>query len=142
MMNTGTTITNMTLKDMVIMTDKKKIVRTYVGRVYTSKFGSSNFIEEELQLDGKSFAEAIDTIKELQAMYETSEYSNIRLEVFYDYSEEKYDHRKIYLMGDREETDEEFAYRLADESRRETEQRIRDERDLVAIAARLGKTVV
>ena len=124
------------------MSNKKKIIRTNIGRVFTSRFGSSNFIEEELHLDGKSFAEAIDTIKELQAMYETSEYSNISFDVYYDYSEDKYDHRKIYLKGDREETDEEFAKRLADEAKQKENQRLRDERDLAAIAARLGKTVV
>ena len=124
------------------MSDKKKIIRTTLGDVYTPKFGSSNFIEEELCLDGKTFAEAIDTIKELQEKYETSEYSNISFDVYYDYSEDKYDHRKIYLMGDREETDEEFAGRIARKEKAAIAQKERDERELAAIAARLGKTVV
>lgn len=126
------------------MSNKKKIIRTNVGRhgrgrLYTSKFGSSTFIEEELCIDGNTFAEAIDRIKELQEKYETSEYSNIRFDLYYDYSE---DNRKIFLMGDREETDEEFEKRLADEAKQKENQRLRDERDLAAIAARLGKTVV
>ena len=120
------------------MSNKKKIIRTNVGRVYTSKFGST-LIEEELCLDGNTFAEAIDRIKELQEKYETSEYSNIRFDLYYDFSE---DNRKIFLMGDREETDEEFEKRLADEAKQKENQRLRDERDLAAIAARLGKTVV
>ena len=45
-------------------------------------------------------------------------------------------------MGDREETDEEFEKRLANEASQKEGQRLRDERDLAAIAARLGKTVV
>ena len=124
------------------MTDEKQTIRTRIGDVYTSKFGSSNFIEEELCLDGKTFAEAIDTIKELQEKYETSEYSNISFDVYYDHSEDKYDHRKIYLMGDREETDEEFAYRIAMKEKAAIAQKERDERELLAIAKRLGKTVV
>ena len=47
------------------MSNKKKIIRTNIGRVYTSKFGST-LIEEELCLDGNTFSEAIDKIKELQ----------------------------------------------------------------------------
>ena len=125
------------------MTDKKKIIRTYIGDVRTSWFsGSSNFREEELCLDGNTFAQAIDKIKELQEKYETSEYSNICFEVFYDYSEEKCDHRKIFLMGDREETDEEFTYRIAMKEKAAIAQKERDERELAALAARLGKTVV
>jgi hypothetical protein len=126
------------------MTDEKKIIRVTLGDMYTPPYTGSKprLIEEELCLDGKTFAEAIDKIKELQKKYETSEYSNIKFEVYYDYSEEKYDHRKIYLKGDREETDEEFAARIAMQKKLANAQKERDERELLAIAARLGKTVV
>ena len=126
------------------MTDKKKIISVTLGDMYTPPYTGSNprLIEEELCLDGKTFAEAIDTIKELQKKYETSEYSNIRFDVYYDYSEDKDHHRKIYLVGDREETDEEFSKRTAEARRIEMLQRVRDEKELAALAARLGKTVV
>jgi hypothetical protein len=45
-------------------------------------------------------------------------------------------------MGDREETDEEFAYRIAMKEKAAIAQKERDERELLAIAKRLGKTVV
>jgi Ran GTPase-activating protein (RanGAP) involved in mRNA processing and transport len=126
------------------MADKKQIISVTLGTMYAPPFTGSKprLIEEELCLDGNTFTEAIDKIKELQEKYETSEYSNIRFDVYYDYSEDRDDHRKIYLKGDREETDEEFTYRIAMKEKAAIAQKERDERELLAIAARLGKTVV
>lgn len=47
-----------------------------------------------------------------------------------------------YLMGTRLENDLEYKFRLAAEAKRAEEQRKRDEEQLAAIAARLGKRVV
>jgi hypothetical protein len=126
------------------MTDEKQIISVTLGDMYTPPFPGSKprLIEEELCLCGDTFDQAIDKIKELQKKYETSEYSNIRFDVYYDYSEDRADHRKIFLKGDREETDEEFAARIARKEKAAIAQKERDERELLAIAARLGKTVV
>ena len=126
------------------MADKKQIISVTLGDMYTPPYTGSKprLIEEEFCLDGNTFAEAIDKIKELQEKYETSEYSNIRFDAYYDYSEDRDDHRKIYLKGDREETDEEFAARIEMQKNLANARKERDERELLAIAARLGKTVV
>jgi len=48
----------------------------------------------------------------------------------------------LFLAGTRYETDIEQTYRLAETAKRKVEQAAHDEKQLVTLAARLGKTVV
>lgn len=123
----------------------KQVVSVRVGTPYLYTHGHKHIAfrdTESIDVKYATLKDAISRLTALQRKYE-GKYNNLRFEEVHDCG----CYRQcdcsptLYLQGDRLESDVEYNFRVARETEQKKQQRERDERELAAIAARLGKTV-
>lgn len=130
------------------MADQKQKIHVRVGKPVQEKnrYGAGNtiMITNTVSIDPEqSLNGLVERLTELQNKY-SCDYENLNFESVHDCGC-YYDCNcspSYILRGKRLETDLELKFRLETEAQRKEMQRVRDEKELEAIAKRLGKTVV
>lgn len=114
--------------------ERKEITAT-VG-YETESFRRTVFIEEEMSWDGYTLDEIVAEVERISAEY-SDKFSNIRLDKDYvtDYDGE----RTVWkFIGNRMETDAEYAARIETINRRKAEQEARDRAEFERLKAKFG----
>ncbi len=131
------------------MANTKVIVNVFVGTPVADAYSNSgrSFVRiqnrESVDLAHRTLKDTISRLNALQRKY-GDKYADMTFDPVRDCGC-RYDcgcSPTLYLKGKRYETDLEFNLRIAEEAKRDEERKQRDERELAAIAKRLGKVVV
>ncbi len=114
---------------------ERKEITAAVG-YETESFRRTVFIEEEMRWDGYTLDEIVAEVERIRAEY-SDRFSNIRLDKDYvrDYDGE----RTVWkFIGNRMETDAEYAARVNTINQRKAEQEARDRAEFERLKAKFG----